>query len=66
MKTVINKKQQKQVAKLKKLVASNRAEEEKLFEGLVNSMHLKTEAEVEAMFDHIYNGVDWCVEYSKE
>jgi hypothetical protein len=51
---------------LKKLVASNRAKEEKLFEGLVYSMHLKNDAEVEALFDHIYNDVDWCVEYSKE
>lgn len=66
MKPVINKKQQKEVAKLKKLVASNRAKEEKLFEGLVSSMHLNNDAEVEALFDHIYNDVDWCVEYSKE
>ena len=66
MKTVIYKKHQKKINELKKLVLANRTKEEKLFESLISSMELKTEAEIEAVFDHVYNDVDWCVEYSKE
>ena len=62
----IPKKHQKEISKFKKLLHKHRAEEDKLFEGLAASMHLKNDTEVEIVWDHIYNDTDWCVEYSKE
>ncbi len=66
MKVLIHKKHQKEILKFKKLINKHRAEEDKIFEGLVSSMHLKSDSEVEIIFDHIYNDTAWCVEYTKE
>jgi len=57
----INKKHQKEIAKFKKLIDSHRKEEDKLFEGLIASMHV-TDEQVEIIWDHIYNESDWMVE----
>lgn len=62
----ISKKNQAEIAKIKKLLYKHRAEEDKIVAKLLKSMKLKDGVEEEIVWDHIYNDTDWCVEYSKE
>ena len=58
----INKKHQKEIAKIKEIIEKNRQEEDKLILKLFDSMNLEKEAEQDIIWDHIYNESDWMVE----
>lgn len=62
----ISKKNQAEIAKIKKLLYKHRLEEDKIVAKLLKSMKLKDSVEEEIVWDHIYNDTDWCIEYSKE
>lgn len=62
----ISKKNQAEIAKIKKLLYKHRVEEDKIVAKLLKSMKLKDSVEEEIVWDHIYNDTDWCIEYSKE
>jgi hypothetical protein len=64
MKLVINKNHQKEIAKFKKLIQKHRDEEDKLFDGLIASMHLD-DKQLDFMWDHIYNDTSFNIEYEK-
>lgn len=59
MKLKLNKKQQREIAKIKKLIDKNRITEGKIVEGFITSMHLKTDKEAEIIWDYIYNNSTW-------
>lgn len=64
MKIKLNKKQQEEIVKFKKLIVSHRKKEDMLFEGLIASMHI-SDAQAEIVWDHIYNDSDWMIEFKK-
>ena len=65
MKIKINKKSQKEITKLKKLIETHQMEENKILEGIVYSMHLQNEEETDILWDYIYNDSHWMVELEK-
>jgi hypothetical protein len=65
MKIKINKKSQKEIAKLRKIIEKHRVEEDKSIESIITSMHLKTDKEAEIVWDYIYNDSGWMVELEK-
>jgi|APGre2960657404_1045060.scaffolds.fasta_scaffold350033_2 nitrogen fixation/metabolism regulation signal transduction histidine kinase len=62
MKVKISKKQQKEIAKFKKLIDSHRKKEDKLFEGLIASLHV-TDEQAEIIWDYIYNDTKLSIEF---
>lgn len=60
----LNKKQQKEITRLRKLIKKHNMEEDREFEALITSMHVNDE-QAEIIWDHIYNGTKWSVEYVK-
>jgi hypothetical protein len=54
----------KDIANLKKLVRKNDKIEEKEFNRICKWIGVEPESEAgDAIFDHIYNGSDWMIEY---
>ena len=60
----LNKKHQKEIDRLRKLIKKHNMEEDKEFEALITSMHVD-DKHAEIIWDHIYNGTEWSVEYVK-
>jgi hypothetical protein len=61
MKIKINKTQQKEIKKIRKIIKEHHAEEEKLVVKLTASMELTGE-DAEILWDHVYNGGTWMVD----
>lgn len=71
MKIKITKKQQKEIAKIQKVIAAHQLEQDKLVDGFIASMNLGDEVIVtgayvskkqEVIWDYIYNDSHWMVE----
>lgn len=66
MKLKINKKQQKEIAKIKKLIHKNRTTEDKLVDKLAMSMGVHPDQVIneyyEILWDYIYNDTTWTVD----
>jgi hypothetical protein len=61
MKIKINKTQQKEIKKIRKIIKEHHVEEEKLVGKLTASMELTGEDAV-ILWDHVYNGSTWMVD----
>lgn len=71
MKIKITKKQQKEIAKIQKVIAAHQLEQDKLVDGFIASMNLGDEVidtgtyvfeKQEVIWDYIYNHSHWMVE----
>ena len=61
MKIKITKKQQKEIAKIQKVIAAHQLEQDKLVDRFIASLNLGGE-EQEVIWDYIYNHSHWMVE----
>ena len=63
LKVKFTKKQQKEVAKIRKIIAAHHAEQDKLVDGFIESMGFSgKEPEDTIVWDYIYNDSKWMVE----
>ena len=66
MKLKINKKHQKEIAKIRMLIEKHRLKEDLAIEKLAKSMKIDPSQEIssyfETLWDHIYNQTSWTVE----
>lgn len=68
MKLKINKKHQKEIAKIRKLIEKHRKEEDKIIDKLALAMGINVDKVVEdveqfeILYDYIYNDSSWMVE----
>jgi hypothetical protein len=63
LKVKFTKKQQKEIAKIRKIIAAHHAEQDKLVDGFIESMGFSgKEPEDTIVWDYIYNDSKWMVE----
>jgi hypothetical protein len=63
LKVKFTKKQQKEIAKIRKIIAAHHAEQDKLVDGFIESMgFLGKEPQDTIVWDYIYNDSKWMVE----
>jgi glutamine amidotransferase-like uncharacterized protein len=63
LKVKFTKKQQKEIAKIRKIIAAHHAEQDKLVDGFIESMgFLGKEPQDTIVWDYIYNDSQWMVE----
>lgn len=63
LKVKFTKKQQKEIAKIRKIIANHHAEQDKLVDGFIESMGFSgKEPQDTIVWDYIYNDSKWMVE----
>jgi hypothetical protein len=63
LKVKFTKKQQKEIAKIRKIIAAHHAEQDKLVDGFIESMGFSgKEPQDTIVWDYIYNDSQWMVE----
>ena len=63
LKVKFTKKQQKEIAKIRKIIAAHHAEQDKLVDGFIESMgFLGKDPEDTIVWDYIYNDSQWMIE----
>lgn len=63
----INKKHKKEISAFRKDILAQMAVQDKVFSKLCKKLNIDHDGEDgDALFDHIYNGTDWVVEYTDE
>jgi hypothetical protein len=63
LKVKFTKKQQKEIAKIRKIIAAHHAEQDKLVDGFIESMGFSgKEPQDTIVWDYIYNDSKWMVE----
>jgi hypothetical protein len=63
LKVKFTKKQQKEIAKIRKIIAAHEAEQDKLVDGFIDSMgFLGKDPEDTIVWDYIYNDSHWMIE----
>lgn len=63
----INKKHGKEIAAFRKEILAEMARQDKMFAKLCKKLNIAPDgADGDALFDHIYNGTDWTIEYTDE
>jgi hypothetical protein len=65
--TTINKKHKKEITAFRKDILAEMAAQDKVFSKLCKKLNIDPDGEDgDALFDHIYNGTDWTIEYTDE